>query len=104
MPETENKKSRRPLKNLPPDRWQPKMLLFWFALVGAVLALLWASPPMTGSPEILTIQDVVERAEAGNIQASKKSGEIPTIQPDVAGGRDRFDIRGYSRKTATDPY
>jgi hypothetical protein len=40
MSDSENKKPRRSLNNLPPDRFQPKMLLFWLALVAAVLALL----------------------------------------------------------------
>ena len=40
MSDSENKKSRRPLKTLPPDRFQPKMLIFWLALVGAVLAVI----------------------------------------------------------------
>src|SRR5215216_6789013 len=67
MSDLETKKSRRPLKNLPPDRFQPKMLLFWFVLVGAVVALLLLNPTMTGGPEPLSVQEVVERAEADNI-------------------------------------
>jgi cell division protease FtsH len=66
MPEPD-KKSRRSLKNLPPDRFQPKMLLFWFVLVGAVVALLVLTQSMVAPQEVLTVQDVVERAEAGNI-------------------------------------
>jgi cell division protease FtsH len=80
------------------------MLLFWFALVGAVVALLLSSQPMTGTPEILKIQEVVDRAEAGNIQVGKKPNEIPTIQPDPTGGPHWVEIRGFSRKTADDPY
>jgi len=29
MPDLENNKKRRSLKNLPPDRFQPKMLVIW---------------------------------------------------------------------------
>jgi cell division protease FtsH len=47
MSDSDNKKSRRPLKNLPPDRFQPKMLIFWLALVAAVLALLYYTPGMS---------------------------------------------------------
>ena len=64
MSESDNKKARRPLKNLPPDRFQPKMLIFWLALVAAVLALLYYTPGMSSQPDNLTIQDVVERAES----------------------------------------
>ena len=62
MPEPENKKPRRALKNLPPERFQPKMLFFWLALVAAVLALLWIPNQTATSPDNISIQDVVERA------------------------------------------
>src|SRR2546423_13946464 len=95
MSDPKNKKPRRALKNLPPDRFQPKMLIFWLALVAAVLALLYLTPNMTTSPEALTIQDVVERSESHNI----KSGGI--IQPDPSGGPGWVIIRGDSRKDDT---
>ncbi len=105
MPETDNKKPRRSLKNLPPDRFQPKMLLFWLALAGAVLALLCFSPGGFNSPtESLTIQDVVERAEAGNINNSHESGRSAAIRPDGANGRDYVDITGESRKDVNSPW
>src|SRR3954462_6987923 len=97
MAESDNKKPRRPLKNLPPDRFQPKMLIFWLALVAAVLALLYYTPGMTSTPDPLTIQDVVERAERGDI---KPVNPAPVIQPDPSGGRDWVTIRGESRKEA----
>ena len=59
MPELENKKPRRPLKNLPPDRFQPKVFLFWLALFGLVLALLWWTPPMASSPANVSIHQVI---------------------------------------------
>jgi cell division protease FtsH len=94
MPETDNKKSRRPLKSLPPDRFQPKMLIFWLALVAAVLALLYYTPGMSSQPEVLQIMEVVERAEAKNIQANPPG----IIRPDLSGGRDGYTITGSSRK------
>jgi len=94
MSEPENKKSRRPLKSLPPDRFQPKMLIFWLALVAAVLALLYYTPGMSTQPESLTIQDVVERAEAKHIQSNPPA----IIRPDLSGGRDWHSITGSSRK------
>ncbi len=98
MPESDNKKSRRALKNLPPDRFQPKMLIFWLALVAAVLALLYYSPGMTNTPDMLTIQEVVDRAETQNI----KPGSV--IRPDPSGGRDWVAVLGESRKDANTPY
>jgi cell division protease FtsH len=94
MSDSDNKKSRRPLKSLPPDRFQPKMLIFWLALVAAVLALLYYTPGMSTQPESLTIQDVVERAESKHIQASPPA----IIRPDLTGGRDWHSITGSSRK------
>ncbi len=98
MSEPDSKKNRRPLKNLPPDRFQPKMLIFWLALVGAVLALLYYTPSMSTTPELLAIQDVVERAEANNI----KPGSV--VRPDPSGGRDWVAVIGESRKDATTPF
>ena len=94
MPDSDNKKSRRALKNLPPDRFQPKMLIFWLALVAAVLALLYYTPGMSSQPEVLQIMEVVERAEAKNIQANPPG----IIRPDLSGGRDGYTITGSSRK------
>ena len=67
MSEPDNKKTRRTLKNLPPDRFQPKMLLFWLALVAAVIALLVFPHGSLTTPETLTIQEVVDRAEARDV-------------------------------------
>src|SRR5688500_18386771 len=104
MPDSDNKKNRRPLKNLPPDRFQPKMLIFWLALVAAVLALLYYTPGMSSQPELLTVQDVVERAEAGNIE-TKDPNHPALIRPDPSGGaRDWSTIVGWSRRDASSPY
>jgi cell division protease FtsH len=100
MPDSDNKKPRRALKNLPPDRFQPKMLIFWLALVAAVLALLYYTPGMANTPDNLTIQDVVERAESGNIKPAQPA---PVIRPDPGSGRDWHVITGESRKDATAP-
>ncbi|HVU33751.1 MAG TPA: ATP-dependent zinc metalloprotease FtsH [Opitutaceae bacterium] len=102
MPDSDNKKPRRSLKNLPPDRFQPKMLIFWLVLVAAVLALLWYTPNMTSSPEPLTVQEVVARAEAGNINRDPNHPAI--IRPDPSSGRDWMVITGESRKDASSPW
>jgi cell division protease FtsH len=79
MPDIETKKPRRQLKNIPPDRFQPKVLLFWVALAFAVVALLFWSPGITVSPAQLKINEVVSHAEANDI----KEG---VIQPDGGTG------------------
>jgi cell division protease FtsH len=103
MSEPDNKKSRRALKNLPPDRFQPKMLLFWLALVAAVLALLYLTPNMTTAQDSLTIQDVVERAEAGNIRHDDPT-KLAVIRPDPSGGKDWVNIVGESRRDSSMPF
>jgi cell division protease FtsH len=98
MPENDSKKSRRSLKSLPPDRFQPKMLIFWLVLVAAVLALLYNTQTMSAGPEILSIQDVIERAEAGNIKQDPAKPAV--MRAEVSGVRDWYVITGESRRDA----
>ncbi len=72
MPDPENKRPRRTLKNLPPDRFHPKALLVWLAFAAAAIALLKWSPAVTDAPRNLTIQDVLDLTQAGAV----KSGAI----------------------------
>jgi len=87
MSDNDTKRLRRPLKNLPPDRFQPKVLIFWVVLAVAVVALLYWSPGIAVAPKQMTIYEVITHAEAGDI----KSG---LIQPDQSGGRDWVIITG----------
>ena len=103
MPESENKKPRRQLKSLPPDRFQPKMLFFWLALVAAVMALIFIPGQTISNPETLTIQEVVERAEAGNV--NREPGKAAVMRADPSGGRsDWMIIAGQSRRDASSPF
>jgi cell division protease FtsH len=103
MPDPDNKKSRRSLKNLPPDRFQPKMLIFWLVLVAAVLALLYYTPTLANSPETLSVQEVVARAESGNVLRDPQKPAV--IRPDPgSGGPNWMVITGESRKDANSPY
>ena len=86
MSDSETKKPRRSLKNLPPDR--PKVLFIWLAIVAVAAALLVWSPNITESPAIITIQDVVELAETNQIK------DRGVIRPDGSGGRDWVSITG----------
>ncbi len=98
MSDSDSKKPRRPLKNLPPERFQPKMLFFWLALAAAVVALLLLPNQTGSSPESLTIQEVVERAESNLI--NREAGKAAVIRSDPSGGRDWMVIVGQSRKDA----
>jgi cell division protease FtsH len=102
MSDSDSKKPRRPLKNLPPERFQPKMLFFWLALAAAVVALLMLPNQTGSSPENLTIQEVVERAESNLI--NREPGKAAAIRSDPSGGRDWMVIVGQTRKDANAPW
>ncbi|MEY4489601.1 MAG: hypothetical protein RIQ79_2109, partial [Verrucomicrobiota bacterium] len=68
MPDSTPEPKRRPLKNLPPDRFQPRMWLIWTALLAAVVAVLYLSPPKTGGQASLGIQEVMTLAGTGKIK------------------------------------
>ncbi len=91
MPDSDIKKPRRSLKNLPPDR--PKVLFIWLAIVAVAAALLVWSPRITETPAIVSIQEVVELAESGQI----KDG-TGIIRPDAANGRDYVLITGETKE------
>ncbi|MEO7599864.1 MAG: ATP-dependent zinc metalloprotease FtsH [Opitutus sp.] len=95
MSEPDNKKKRRPLKSLPPDRFQPKVLIFFLALFLAALALLFLSPARLTSPASLKIQRVVELAEQGKVREG-------VIHPDASGGRDWAVISGETKESNLD--
>jgi cell division protease FtsH len=90
MSDLDNKKKRRPLKNLPPDRFQPKVLIFFLALFLAALALLIISPRGMSSPAELKIQAVVELAEQGKVAKG-------VIHSDSSGGRDWAVLTGETK-------
>ena len=91
MSENENKSKRRPLKNLPPDRFQPKVWLIWFSIIG-ILFLLWkVNPGRINSPATLKIQEVIEYAQADKIAEG-------VIHPDPSNGRDWYNLTGEMKE------
>ncbi|GAB1488749.1 ATP-dependent zinc metalloprotease FtsH [Opitutaceae bacterium] len=87
MSDSKNEKKRRPIKSLPPDRFQPKVLFIWLAIVGAVLALFYLNPGTVDAPANLKIDQVVELAENNAIADG-------VIQPDASGGPNWVIIKG----------
>ncbi len=87
MSDSDPKKKRRPLKNLPPDRFQPKVLLIWFTVVTALVLLFLWTPGRLNPPVNLKIQQVVELADQGGIREG-------VIKADPTGGRDWAVITG----------
>ena len=90
MPDIENKKKRRPLKNLPPDRFPSKVWMVWLPISAGIAFLLWRFPGRFTSPATLKIQEVVEYAEQGQITQGY-------IRPDPSGGRDWALITGETK-------
>lgn len=80
-------KKRRPLKNLPPDRFQPKVLLIWLSIVAAVLALFYLPATQVAAVADLKIQEVVTLAEQNKIL----KGEM---RPDAGVARDWYTFVG----------
>jgi cell division protease FtsH len=78
MPDNESSK-RRPLKNVRPEGFQPKVWLIWAAIIALAVAVVAIPQSRTPAPIKLNIQQVVDLAEKGEI----KSG---VIKADSAGG------------------
>ncbi|MFT3781999.1 MAG: ATP-dependent zinc metalloprotease FtsH [Nibricoccus sp.] len=95
MSDPRNDKKRRPLKSLPPERFQPKVILIWMAIFGAMAALYYFSKGTADMPATLKIQEVVELADKGKV----KEGEI---RPDASGGRDWAIIVGELKEASLD--
>ncbi len=91
MPETDNRKPRRSLKNLPPDRFQPKVLLIWLGLAALLTSILYWTPSSSEPPANIKIQDVSDATAAGEI----KSG---VIRYDPSGGPGYAVITGEATK------
>jgi len=96
MSDNDLKKKPRPINKLQPDRFQPKVLLIWLAIIAAVLALFYVPGPKNTPPASLKIQQVVELAE----QKMVKEG---VINPDTSGGRDWTEITGELTKEVEVP-
>jgi len=78
---------RRPLKNVRPDGFQPKVWLIWLAIILLAVVVLYLPRGKATSPVVLKIQEVVDLAEKGEI----KEG---VSKPDRQGGQNWYAIRG----------
>jgi cell division protease FtsH len=69
MPDLKNDTKRRPLKNLPPDRFPLKVSLIWLSILAAVLLLYYFNPARSTAPAQLKIQQVIELASEGKVES-----------------------------------
>ncbi len=93
MADNEDNKKRRPLKSLPPESFQPKVMLIWLAIIAAVVALFYFNPAKTAAPARLKIQQVVEYAEQGQVVDG-------AIRPDGTGGKDWSELTGEIKQSS----
>jgi cell division protease FtsH len=91
MPDNDNKAKRRPLKNLPPDRFPPKVWLIWLPIIALLVLVLRYNPGRVNAPATLKIQQVVDAAAAGQVADGK-------IRPEPSGGREWFVITGEMKE------
>ncbi|MDP1580268.1 MAG: ATP-dependent zinc metalloprotease FtsH [Candidatus Didemnitutus sp.] len=91
MPEQEENKRRRPLKNIPPESFQPKVMIIWFAIIAAIIALFYFNPAKTPQPAMLKMHQVLELADQGHVVEG-------FIRPDPSAGRDFYIVTGETKE------
>ncbi len=89
-----NRPPRRPLKNLPPERF-PRVWLVWIALLAALLAVLWFNPPHSQGQATLKITQVIALAEEGKV----KEG---VLRYNGAGSPSWYEISGETKEPILD--
>lgn len=85
MPPENDSEGRRPLKNSPPDRFQPKVAMIWLLVVLAIASLFMLGPRTKGRIISLEPHEVFTELDRGNI----KSG---IIKSDPSGGSWEWSI------------
>src|ERR1700712_262425 len=93
MADNDDNKKRRPLKSLPPESFQPKVMLIWLAIIAAVVALFYFNPAKAPTPARLKIQQVVEMAEKGEVAEG-------AIRLDGTGGKDWSELTGEIKQSS----
>ncbi|MGC6505327.1 MAG: ATP-dependent zinc metalloprotease FtsH [Coraliomargaritaceae bacterium] len=76
-------------RNTPPERFQPKVLLVWLAIITAMIALWYASPRDGLGAKKLSIAELVQAVKEEQI----KPGD-GVMKPDPSLGRDGYVITG----------
>jgi len=91
MPDPDDNKRRRPLKNVSPEGFQPKFWLVIMLGLMAVALLVYLNPGRQPAPAELKVQEIVDLAAQGEVQTG-------AIQNDPSGGRDWYLITGATRQ------
>ena len=85
MSEEEKDQRNKPLRKDSPERFQPKVLIIWLVIIGAILSLYLFSEPQGQKSQEWTIKEVLNAVEEGRI----KEG---TIKAEPTGGQNWSEI------------
>lgn len=85
MPPEKDSQGRRPLKNGPPDRFQPKVAMIWLLVVLAIASLFLLGPRTKGRVIEMEPHEVFTELDRGNIVSGK-------IKSDPSGGSWEWSI------------
>lgn len=85
MPDNKNSNRRGPIKG-GPERFQPKVIIFWVVLI-ALMLIIWQNNADSGEVEALPVTKVIEMTQQGRVLAGK-------IAPMPNGGMDWYEIGG----------
>ncbi len=85
MSEEEKDQRNKPLRKDSPERFQPKVLIIWLVIIGAILSLYLFSEPQGQKSQEWTIKEVLNAVEDGRI----KEG---TIKAEPTGGQNWSEI------------
>ncbi len=91
MSDNEENKKRRPLKSLPPEGFQPKLLLIWVAIIAAIVVLFQLTQSRAPQPALVKMQQVLELADEGKVAEG-------IIRPDPSAGRDFYVVTGETKE------
>ncbi len=87
MADNEKNNKRNPLKNSPPERFQPRVLIIWLAIFAAIVSLWFLNPGSSGKGMSLKIQGALDAALAGEISDG-------LIKSDPSGGKNWVVLSG----------
>jgi len=85
MSEEEKEQRNKPLRKDSPERFQPKVLIIWLVIIGAILSLYLFSEPQGQKSQEWTIKGVLNAVDDGRI----KEG---TIKAEPTGGQNWSEI------------
>jgi cell division protease FtsH len=90
-----NKQKKEPGSGKTPQRFQPKVLIIYLAILAGVLTLWFANSSAKSGVKQLTINELVQLVESGALQP-----DAGFMEPDTSYGRDGYVITGQMPNAA----